>query len=221
MADQSRREDMPGACPVREVIRGFLTEGGLYDNLLADGDPANISSVIGLQALDIGYAHAKRLITDSSLVELFRKTNPDVLALEQALFLICQCHKALDEENADDGFARLYSSRVLKIALIQYLGGALHYSQSVYEKYYEPNNVKGYMDTGSATYLRSMELPSAALASRLLTIQGSRNFVQREPVSVSTRNQMLMGVYAMTALQKNVPAYKHELLKLLECFPGF
>lgn len=221
MADQLRHADVPGASPVREAVGAFLAEGDLYDNLLADGDPSTIPSAIGLQSLGIGFDHAEELIKRSSLTTLFQAANSDVVALEHTLFLTFRCCKSLEQVDPESGFFRFSSSKARSISIVHSLRGAHHFILGIYVKHYEPMSVEDYIDQARSSYMREEELPSSAFASRLLSIQANRSFVYSEPVPVETRSQMLMGVYAMTTFQKHLPAYEEELVRLLECFPGF
>lgn len=218
MSEQLRSDGKQGANPVLVVVRESLSEGDLYDSLLEDGDPATIPATIGLLSLGIGFANVEELQDDTTLSELFNSTNPDLLALEVALFLICQSEKALNQKTVDNVVANLTIKSTSKVALAGYLRGARRYIHGLYARYYDQVNLDSYVDQACSKYSREKALPSAALASRLLECIGSINFDKGEPIPINTRNQMLLGVHAMKTFQKSMPKFHQSLDNLLSCF---
>ncbi|MDJ0623087.1 MAG: hypothetical protein QNJ17_08975 [Desulfocapsaceae bacterium] len=220
MSDQLRSgEEKQGTYPVWEVIRESLSEGGLYDSLLGDGNPATIPHAIGLKALGIGFANAEELLNDTTLSELFKSCNRDVLALEEALFLICQSENTLDQQPLEEVFKQFTSSRVNQRTITEYLGGTRRFIHDLYAKYYDRQSLEDFIKQACSKYSREKSLPSGALASRLFDYMGSKNFAKSAPVAINTRNQMLLGMRAMKTFQKSVPEFHQALDDLFSCFP--
>lgn len=218
MSDQIMSGGKQGAGPVWEIVRESLSEGNLYDSLLEDGDPATIPAAIGLLSLGIAFANAEDLQNDTALSVLFKKSNADVLALVEALFLICQSENALNQDTANDVEITLAIKKISKEALAEYLLGARRYIHGLYGRYYDQVNLDIFVEQTCSTYSREKMLASAALASRQLECIGSRNFTKSEPVPINTRNQMLLGVRAMKTFQKSVPEFHQSLDNLFSHF---